>query len=176
MRSREFLLLLTVVCTTPALAQDAPFGLAWGPVDKVPEPWTAQREANITSLYYDRSSPVAVADDTEQVIIEVCRTEGLQQVIWVSRRLPPDELLRKFQLAHRQGVERYGEPKQLAIPMTEAWRDGRVFLGITQGAEDEQRLIMYMRGTLYDQCSAEHKAETGHPASLHFGSLVLRGF
>lgn len=164
---------LIAVTLTSALAQDAPFGFAWGSVDKIPKPWTAQREANITSLFYDRSSSFAAAPDTDQVIVEICRTEGLQEVIWVSRHFSPDELSRKFQLAHLQGIERYGEPKQLSDPMTETWKDGRVFLGASKGLEGQQRLIMVMRGDLFDQCSAEHQAEAGHPAELHARNFLL---
>lgn len=157
----------------PVVAQDAPFGFAWGPVGQVPKPWTASREGNITTLFYDSTSAVVSGVDTDQVIVEVCKSEGLQEIIWISRELPQEALQRKFQLIHQQGVARYGEAKQLATPMSETWKDGRVFLGITAY---QQRLVMFMRGALFDKCSAEHEAQSGHPASQHVDNLLRRPY
>lgn len=149
-------------------AQDAPLGFSWGHVDQIPKPWRASREANITTLFYDHTSSVAAGADTDQVIVEICQSEGLQEVIWISRKLSGDELQRKFALMHQEGVSRYGEPNLLSMPMTESWKDGRVFLGTSDG---QQRLVMFVRGALFDHCSAEHRVQSGHRAEQHFENL-----
>lgn len=177
---RKFLrcpLIIAVVfsATTAGYAQDAPFGFSWGPVERIPKPWTASREANITTLFYDSTSPVAGVD-TDQVIVEICQSEGLQQVIWVSRDLAQDELRRKFELVHQQASARFGEPTSSSGPMTESWRHGRVSVAVSPPSDGHHRLVMAMRGELFDKCSSEHQAQVGHPAWLHFDNLVKRTY
>lgn len=167
--------LLLVALTESAWPQDAPFGFSWGPVDTVPKPMTAEREANVTTLFYDQDQAFARGTDTDRIIVEVCRTEGLQQIIWIGRRLPADELRRKFDAAHKRNVENYGDPKALtSLPNAESWRNGRVFLGMSKGLDGQQRLIMSLRGDLYEQCSLEHLAETGHGVGAHVLQLLLK--
>ena len=160
---------------TAVYAQDAPFGFSWGPVDQIPKPWTASREGNITTLFYDNTSPF-VGVDTDQVIAEICQSEGLQQVIWVSRELAQDELRRKFELVHQQASARFGEPTSSSGPMTESWRNGRISVGVSPQSDGHHRLVMAMRGELFDKCSIEHQAQAGHPAWRHFDNLVKRAY
>jgi hypothetical protein len=87
MRRSALSALLWLGCLHGAHAQEAPFGLSWGPVDTVPKPSMVDREANITALTYFHDRPLAAGIDTDEVILEVCRDEGLQQVIWLSRAL-----------------------------------------------------------------------------------------
>jgi hypothetical protein len=72
-----------------ALDESAPFGFSWGPVDKVPRPSLATRDENITRLTYlrDRLPPNELRD-TEEIVLEVCKNEGLQQIIWISGCFP----------------------------------------------------------------------------------------
>ena len=77
-----------------ALDQSAPFGFSWGPVDKVPRPSFATRDENITRLTYFRDQlPPNELRDTEEIALEVCKNEGLQQIIWISRFLSETEEL-----------------------------------------------------------------------------------
>lgn len=169
-------LTFAIVLGLPVAAQEAPFGLAWGPVDKIAKPNIAEREGNITTLFYDRSSGIAAGADTDRVIVEVCRAEGIQQVIWISRQLSADELEQKYQAAHRQGNARYGEPRTLQDLFGETWKDGRVFLGVSKGLSGQQRLIMFMRGEKFNACSSEHDGVTGHPAAEHVRNLLQRAY
>ena len=63
--------------------------------------------------------------DTELVLLDVCKTEGLQQISWVSRALSANEAIAKFAQIVAISVHKYGESK----PMPEgalAWENGRV--------------------------------------------------
>lgn len=174
--SKAILAAMALVCASSGYGQEAPFGLAWGPIDKIPKPASANREANITTLFYDESSSFVSESKSARVILEVCRAEGLQQVITVSPRLPPDELSSLLKKAHDQGVSRFGESKLLNAPMTEVWNDGRVYLGVSKGLPGQQRIVMRIRGEQYEKCSAEHYAEVGHLLDLHFDNLVMRAY
>ena len=157
-------------------ADDAPLGFAWGPVDKIPKPSTVKREANLTTLFYDESSPVSTGVDTARVIVEVCRVEGLQHVIWISRQMSDGDLKRNLEAARAQATTRYGQPKQLPLMQAEVWGESRVLIAVSKGLPGQQRLVMSMQGEQYDKCSAEHEAAAGHSASSHLGNLVLRAY
>jgi len=95
-----------------AVDQSAPFGFSWGPVDKVPRPSLAMRDENITRLTYfrDRLPPNELRDN-EEIVLEVCKNEGLQQIIWVSRLLSETEERDRVQAILAEGMRRYGEPE-----------------------------------------------------------------
>lgn len=80
MDARVFGLLLLSACATAA-AQEAPFGLVLGLMADVPRPSMVDREANVTALTYFHDRPLASGADTDRVILEVCRDDGLQQVV-----------------------------------------------------------------------------------------------
>jgi len=82
--------------TASALDQSAPFGFSWGPVDKVPTPSLASREENVTLLMYRRDRlPSDELRDTEEIVLEICKKEGLQQIVWISG------LLSAFRIVHQ---------------------------------------------------------------------------
>jgi hypothetical protein len=67
-----------------ALDQSAPFGFSWGPVDKVPTPSLASREDNVTlRMYRGDRLPRSELRDTEEIVLEICKKEGLQQIVWM---------------------------------------------------------------------------------------------
>lgn len=104
-RRKVLALVLWIGWASAASAEEAPFGLRWGPVDTVPKPSMVDREANITALVYFRGRAPATGPDTDEVVLEVCWDEGLQQVIWVSRPLAETELP-----SRREGMRLYGAP------------------------------------------------------------------
>jgi hypothetical protein len=66
----------------------APFGLAWGPLKKIPRPSLALKDVNVTVLLYRRDRlPSPELPDTEVILLDVCKKEGLQQISWASRPL-----------------------------------------------------------------------------------------
>jgi|SRR6476659_5791860 hypothetical protein len=75
--------LLTV--SAGAFDQSAPFGLSWGPVVNVPRPSLATREDNITLLVYRGERIPREARDAEEIVLGVCKNEGVQQIVWISR-------------------------------------------------------------------------------------------
>jgi hypothetical protein len=167
--------LLWLGCVSAAPAQDAPFGLAWGPVETVPKPSMVDREANITALIYLRGHPPASGPDTEEVVLEVCRDEGLQEVIWLSRPLTEAEMPSRYETIYREGVRRYGEPGTMDDEGTVTWPAGRVLLTVRKVASGERRLMMVVRGDRYDACSGTHRALAGHPAGVHVSRLLDAG-
>ena len=96
-----------------ALDQSAPFGFSWGPVDKVPRPSLATRDENITRLTYFRERLPPNFRETEEIVLEVCKNEGLQQIIWISRLLSETEERDRVQAILAEGMRRYGEPEIL---------------------------------------------------------------
>jgi hypothetical protein len=147
------------------LDQSAPFGFSWGPVDKVPTPSLASREDNITFLFYrgDRLPPDELRD-TEEIVLEVCKREGLQQIVWVSRFLSASEEHDKLGAILAEGIRRYGEP-EIAEQGLIRWSAGRTMAATTSNDRGLGRIIMVSTGPGFDACSEEHKSLTGHPAS-----------
>ena len=142
----------------PALAFDdaAPFGFAWGPLEKVPKPSLALKEANITVLLYRQDRlPVDEMPDTEFVLLDVCRKEGLQQISWASKALSANEAAAKFAQVVARGVQRYGESK-VTPEGALAWQDGRIEALSVSEPDGKHRLLMVHRGPGFGPCSAEH--------------------
>jgi len=163
--------LLWFASLTSAVAPEAPLGLSWGPVTDVPKPSMVDREANVTALIYLHDRPLAAGADTDRVILEVCRDEGLQQVIWLSRPMSEAELPARFDAIYREGVRRLGQPRTDDASGDVLWSSGQVFLTVRATA-GERRLAMVSRGPRYGPCSVAHEAATGHPASAHGARLV----
>ncbi|GJE81960.1 threonyl-trna synthetase [Methylorubrum thiocyanatum] len=159
----------------PAIAADAgeaPFGLAWGPLSEVPRPLKVDREANLTALYYPRGWRPATGAGTAEVILVICRTEGLQQVVWVGVPLSGDDLARARRAIHDEGVRRYGEPEPGPTADAELWRDGQALLASRETADGRRELVMTTFGPDYPACSRTHRVEAGHPAGAHVAELI----
>jgi len=82
---------LLLVFPAFGLNDAAPFGLSWGPIEKIPRPSLQAREANLTLLIYHKDR-LDKFQNTDEIVLEVCKNEGLQQVIWVSRLLSGGEM------------------------------------------------------------------------------------
>jgi hypothetical protein len=148
-----------------AFGQSAPFGLSWGPVDKVPTPSLATREDNITLLMYRRDRlPPDELRDTEEIVLEVCKKEGLQQIVWISRFLSASEERDKLATVLAEGTRRYGKA-EIAERGIIHWSAGRTTISTDQGLH---RIVMVSTGPGFDTCSEEHKSITGHPVSDHW--------
>ncbi|MCK1326466.1 hypothetical protein ACVWZV_009427 [Bradyrhizobium sp. GM5.1] len=112
----------------PALALDgsAPFGFAWGPLDKIPKPALALRDANVTVLFYRRDLlPAGEMPDTEVVSLDVCKKEGLQKISWASRAFSSSEAAAKFAQVVALGVQKCGEGKP-TLEGSVSWENGRI--------------------------------------------------
>lgn len=175
MRSKVFGVLLWLGCLSTAAAQEAPLGLAWGPVSEVPKPSMVDREANVTALIYLHDLPIAAGADTDRVILEVCKDEGLQQVIWLSRPLSDAELPGRYDAIYREGVRRHGQPQTDNVLGDALWSSGQVFLTVRKATAGERRLAMVSRGPRYASCSVAHETATGHPATVHGAALLGPG-
>lgn len=155
-----FFVAVGLVLPAWALDDAAPFGFTWGPLDKVPKPSFAMKDANVTVLLYRRDqSWVNEIPDTEIVLLDVCRTEGLQQVSWASRALSADEALSKFAQVVAQGVRKYGEAKSTAEGAL-AWNSGRVEALSVSEPDGKHRILMVSRGPDFGPCSAMHDSAT----------------
>src|SRR5215471_13218987 len=144
-----------------ALDQSAPFGFSWGPVDKVPRPSLAMRDENITRLTYFRDRlPPNELRDTEEIVLEVCKNEGLQQIIWISRLLSETEERDRVQAILAEGMRRYGEP-EISEQGVVNWSAGRTLLARGSDERGLYRIVMVSTGPGYDSCSAEHMSISG---------------
>jgi hypothetical protein len=146
-----------------ALDQSAPFGFSWGPVDKVPRPSLATRDENITRLTYFRDRLPPNFRNTEEIVLEVCKNEGLQQIIWISRLLSETEERDRVQAILAEGMRRYGEA-EISEQGVVNWSAGRTVMARTSDEQGLHRIIMVSTGPGYDTCSQEH----GHPLSDHW--------
>ena len=171
---RKKVLLAVVICASllsfPAggFDQFAPFGFSWGPVDKVPRPSFATRDGNVTLLVYRRDRlPPNELRDTEEIVLEVCKNEGLQQIVWMSRLLSDTEEHDKVQAILAEGMRRYGEA-DISEQGIVNWSAGRTVMARTSDEQGLHRIIMVSTGPGYDACSQEH----GHPLSDHWMKLL----
>src|SRR5712664_1416918 len=152
------MLAIAAATALPALAfeQSAPFGFAWGPLDKIPKPSLALKDANVTVLLYRRDRLQSnEMPDTEVILLDVCRKEGLQQISWVSRALSTNEATAKFVQVVTETVQKYGESK----PTPEgalAWENGHIEALSVSEPNGTHRILMVSRGPDFGACSAEH--------------------
>ena len=148
----------------PALALDgsAPFGFAWGPLDKIPKPALALRDANVTVLFYRRDLlPAGEMPDTEVVSLDVCKKEGLQQISWASRAFSSSEAAAKFAQVVALGVQKYGEGKP-TLEGSVSWENGRIEVLSVLEPGGSHRILMVSRGPNFESCSAEHDQTSDH--------------
>jgi hypothetical protein len=167
-RMRNVMLLLAMVSggvlnfSARALDLSAPFGLSWG-LDKLPSPSSATKHANIMVLVYrgDRL-PSGELRDTEEIVLQVCEKEGLQQVIWISRLLSTSEERDRLESILAEGTRRNG-----AFEITEQgrvqWNGGQTV--VAAGSNNQgHRIFMASSGPRIDSCSKQH----GHQISDHW--------
>ena len=150
-----------------ALDQSAPFGFSWGPVNKVPRPSVATRDDNITRLTYFRDRLPPNFRYTEEIVLEVCKNEGLQQIIWITRLLSEAKERDRVQAILAEGMRRYGEA-EISEQGVVNWSAGRTVMARTSDEQGLHRIIMVSTGPGYDACSQEH----GHPLSDHWMKLL----
>jgi hypothetical protein len=147
-----------------AFDQSAPFGFSWGPVDKVPTPSLATRHANITLLIYRRDRlPSDELPDTEEIVLQVCKKEGLQQIIWISNFLSDSEEHAKLGSILEEGSRRYGKAEVSEGGIIH-WNRGQTMLAAVSNDQGLHRIFMASSGPGLDTCSEEH----GHPVSDHW--------
>ena len=177
MPRRPMLALAMLAWTGAAMAAEptageAPFGLAWGAVDRVDAPSMVDREANLTGLYYFHDRPLASGPDTVEVVLVVCREQGLQQVVWVGRPLVGSAYDTARETIRREGVRRYGEPRPGPAPGSLVWPSGRAVLATRTSPDGTRALVMSMSGPDYAACSEIHRTVTGHTAGAHMADLI----
>lgn len=148
-------------------AQEAPFGFSWGPVDRIPRPSLVRREENITLLMYQNERLPANLTDTEEIVLEVCQKEGLQQVAWVSRLFSDTDARDRYAAILAEGMRRYGEAERIENGIL-FWKFGRTMMVEKAMGAGEWRIIMVSYGPELDACSDHHKALTGHTLSDHW--------
>ncbi|KQP04919.1 threonyl-trna synthetase [Methylobacterium sp. Leaf456] len=154
---------------------EGPFGLAWGPVDRIDKPSMVDREANLTGLYYLHDRPLASGPDTAEVVLVICRNEGLQQVVWVGRPLDDAAHATARDAVRREGVRRYGEPRPGPVTGSLEWPLGRTVLATRAMPDGTRELVMSASGPGYAACSESHRAATGHSADAHVADLIGAG-
>jgi hypothetical protein len=141
--------------TLPAAAfgQSAPFGFSWGPVDNVPRPSFATRDNTVTRLVYRRDRlPPNELHDTEEIFLAVCKNEGLQQIVWISRFLSASEEHDKVHAILAEGMRRYGEA-EISEQGIVNWSAGRTVLARTSDEQGLHRIVMVSTGPGHDTCS-----------------------
>jgi hypothetical protein len=159
--------LLTV--SAGAFDQSAPFGLSWGPVVNVPRPSLATREDNVTLLVYRGDRIPNEARDAEEIVLGVCKNEGLQQIVWISRFFSGSELNDKLEAVLAEGTRRYGKAETSEQGII-SWNAGRTFAATKSFGRGLNRILMASAGPGFDTCCEEHKSMTGHPLNDHWNN------
>jgi hypothetical protein len=115
-------------------------------VGNVPRPSFATREANITQLTYrDDRLPSNELPDTEEIVLEVCKNEGLQQIIWISRFLSDSEEQDRSRRILAEGIRRYGNPEMLGRGII-SWSAGRTLMARISNGLRRNRILMASTG------------------------------
>ena len=174
---RSIALLAAVICSAcggllnfsaGALDQPAPFGFSWGPLDKVPTPSLATKHDNITLLIYRRDRlPSDELRDTEEIVLQICKKEGLQQIIWISKFLSDSEENTMLGTIFEEGDRRYGKA-EAGDRGTLRWNGGQTTVATVANDQGLHRIFMASNGPNLDTCSEEH----GHPVSDHWMQLL----
>ena len=151
-----------------AFDESAPFGLSWGPVDKIPTPSLVTRHGNITLVIYrhDRLPPDQLPR-TEEIVLQVCKNEGLQQIIWISKFLPDSEEKMLLENIFEQGDRRYGKA-EAGERETLRWNGGQTTVAAISNDQGLHRIFMASNGPTIETCSTDH----GHPISDHWMLLL----
>ena len=157
----------TAVTGSAGAFGEAPYGLSWGPLTSIPKPSLANREDNVTLLMYRNDRLPSGAVDTEELVLEVCEKEGLQQIVWISRLFSDAEFDDKLQAILREGNRRYGIPETRDRGVI-AWNSGRFLMLRTRADPGMQRIIMVSHGPEFDACSIEHERLSGHSIDNHW--------
>jgi len=109
----------------------------------------------VTVLLYRRERLPSELTDTEVILLDVCKKEGLQQISWASRSLSTDEAVSKFIRILAVGGERYGENKPTSGGAL-GWENGRIEALSVSETDGTHRILMVSRGPDFDDCAAEH--------------------
>ena len=153
-----------------AFDQSAPFGFSWGPLDKIPTPSLATRHANITLLIYRRDRlPSDQLPGTEEIVLQVCKKEGLQEIIWISKFLSDSEEHAVLQSIIEEGTRRYGKAEVSQGEMVQ-WNRGQTKLVAVSNDQGLHRVFMASSGPQLGACSEEH----GHPVTDHWMQLFRK--
>jgi hypothetical protein len=151
-----------------AFDEPAPFGFAWGPIDKVPTPSLATRHENITLLIYNRDRlPSDELPGTEEIVLQICKNEGLQQIIWISKLLSTSEEHTMLQAILAEATSRYGKAEEGERGLVQ-WNGGQTMLAAVSNDQGLHRIFMARNGPRFETCSEEH----GHPISDHWMQFV----
>jgi hypothetical protein len=86
--------------------------------------------------------------ETEEIVLEVCKNEGLQQIIWISRLLSETEERDKVQAILAEGMCRYGEA-EISEQGVVNWSAGRTVMARTlwvkSGGDDRIHTAVHVR-------------------------------
>jgi hypothetical protein len=147
-----------------AFDEPAPFGFSWGPLDKIPTPSLATRHANITLLVYRRDRlPSEELPGAEEIVLQVCKNEGLQQIIWISKLLSASEEHTILEAILADATSRYGKAEEDEQGVIH-WNAGQTMLAAVSNDQGLHRIFMASNGPRLHTCSEDH----GHPISEHW--------
>lgn len=149
---------------------EAPFGLAWASKTDMPRPTLMDQEANVTAMIYFRGHPPATGTDTQEVVLDVCRDEGLQRVIWFSQILSVPERVDLYEQLLANGARGHGASRPGPYPRSVIWPTG-VLLGVRDSPGRGEQIVMVSEGDGFSRCSDRHREEAGHSAVDHVAEL-----
>jgi hypothetical protein len=133
-------------------------------VDRIPPPSLVTTHGNITLIIYRRDRlPPDELPRTEEIVLQICKNEGLQQIIWISKFLPDSEENTMLGNIFEEGDRRYGKA-EVGERGTLRWNGGQTTVAAVSNDQGLHRIFMASNGPRLNTCSEEH----GHPASDHW--------
>lgn len=149
---------------------EAPFSLTWAAKTDMPRPTLMDQEANVTAMIYFRGHPPATGANTQEVVLDVCRDEGLQRVIWFSQVLSVPEQTDLYEQLLAEGVRQHGASRPGPYPRSVIWSTG-LLLGVRNSPGRGEQIVMMSEGDGFSRCSNRHHEEAGHSAVDHVAEL-----
>jgi hypothetical protein len=156
-------------CSAGAFDESAPFGFSWGPVGKVPAPSLVTRHDNITLLIYRNDRLPSGVAGTEEIVLQICKNEGLQQVIWISKFLSDSEESAMLGSIFEEGDRRYGKA-EAGERGTIRWNGGQTTVAAVSNDHGLHHIFMASNGPSLDTCSKEHR----HSVSDHWMQFLQK--
>jgi hypothetical protein len=103
-------------------------------------------------MYRRDRLPTNELRDTEEIVLEVCEKEGLQQIVWVSKFLSASEEQHELEAILAEATRRYGKA-EMAERGIIRWNAGQTALAVISNDQGLNRIVMVSVGPGFDTCS-----------------------
>jgi hypothetical protein len=118
-------------------------------------------------MYRGDRLPRSELRDTEEIVLEICKKEALQQIVWISRLLSASDQRDRLDVIVAEGNRRYGQAELEARGIIH-WSAGHTSAFTISDDLGLRGIAMVSTGPGLEACSQEHESLTGHSVSDHW--------